>query len=92
MSTTESRIFAEDVRVPVRIIAAPAAGIFTTAPAGAVTEGARVHAGQSVGFIERSGGRLEVSSFHAGRLAGLLAHPGERVREGQPVAWVHVTG
>jgi [acyl-carrier-protein] S-malonyltransferase len=35
-------------------------------------------------------GAVEVRTPFAGRLVGFLAHPGERVTAGQPVAWLHV--
>lgn len=82
---------AEEVHVPERLIAAPAAGVFRTAPPEVVTaEGEIVHAGQVVGSIEVTGGSVTVTSAHTGFLMGLLAAPGERVRAAQPLAWVRV--
>jgi biotin carboxyl carrier protein len=82
---------AEDLRVPERLIAAPAAGTFTLLPPDLITsEGEVVHAGQQLGAIERNAGEVPVVSPHTGFLMGLLALPGERVRHGQPVAWVRV--
>ena len=84
-------ICAEEVHVPERLIAAPAAGVFRTAPPDVVTaEGEIVHAGQVVGAIEMTGGEIDVTSAHTGFLMGLLALPGERVRAEQPLAWVRV--
>lgn len=82
---------AEDLRVPERLIAAPTAGTFTLLPPDVVTsEGEIVRAGQELGAIERNAGRVPVVSPHTGFLMGLLALPGERVRDGQPLAWVRV--
>ncbi|HEX6417178.1 MAG TPA: biotin/lipoyl-containing protein [Acidimicrobiales bacterium] len=84
-------ICAEEVHVPERLIAAPAAGVFRAAPPEVVTaEGEIVHAGQVVGSIEVTDGSVAVTSAHTGFLMGLLALPGERVRADQPLAWVRV--
>ena len=82
---------AEDLHVPERLIAAPAAGVFGLLPPDVVTsEGEIVQAGQAVGTIERNGEAVTIVSPHTGFLMGLLALPGERVRDGQPVAWVRI--
>jgi biotin carboxyl carrier protein len=82
---------AEDLHVPERLIAAPAAGVFRAAGPDVVTsEGEIVHAGQQVGIIEVTGDTVSVTSPHTGFLMGLLALPGERVRADQPLAWVRV--
>jgi biotin carboxyl carrier protein len=84
-------ICAEEVHVPERLIAAPAAGVFRAAPPEVVTaEGEIVQAGQVMGEIEITGGSVTVTSAHTGFLMGLLALPGERVRAEQPLAWVRV--
>jgi biotin carboxyl carrier protein len=84
-------LVAEEVHVPERLIAAPAAGVFRSAPPEVVTaEGEIVRSGQVVGSIEVTDGEVDVTSAHTGFLMGLLALPGERVREEQPLAWVRV--
>jgi biotin carboxyl carrier protein len=84
-------LVAEEVHVPERLIAAPAAGVFRTAPPDVVTaEGEIVQAGQVVGSIEVTDGEVAITSAHTGFLMGLLALPGERVRQEQPIAWVRV--
>ncbi len=55
-----------------------------------VNEGDMVTEGQVVGVIEARGQAHPVRSAFTGFLVGMLAHPGERVREGQPVAWIRV--
>jgi biotin carboxyl carrier protein len=84
-------LHAEDVHIPERLIAAPAAGVFRSRPPEVVTsEGEIVRAGQVLGTIEVTGVDVPVTSPHTGFLMGLLAHPGERVRTSQPVAWLRV--
>jgi len=84
-------IHAEDLHVPERLIAAPTAGVFRSAPPEVVTsEGEIVEAGQVLGTIEVTGDTVPVTSPHTGFLMGLLAHPGERVRSSQPLAWVRI--
>jgi biotin carboxyl carrier protein len=96
MTAVDTDVFAvcaEEVHVPERLIAAPTAGVFHTAPPDIVTaEGEIVQAGQVVGSIEVTGGSVTVTSAHTGFLMGLLALPGERVRADQPLAWVRVVG
>ena len=84
---------AEDLHVPERLIAAPAAGVFRAAAPEVVTaEGEIVYSGQQMGTIEVTDGAVPVTSPHTGFLMGLLALPGERVRADQPLAWVRVVG
>ena len=81
----------EELAVLERVVVAPAVGVFTPAdPECVTTEGEIVEAGQVVGVVESAGQKTEVRSAFTGFLMGLLAHPGERVREGQPVAWLRV--
>jgi biotin carboxyl carrier protein len=44
----------------------------------------------SVGVVEGPGTSMPVCSPFRGMLIGMLAQPGERLREGQPVAWLRV--
>jgi biotin carboxyl carrier protein len=91
LDAQETSLHAEDLHVPERLIAAPAAGVFRSNPPEVVTsEGEIVRAGQVLGTIEVTGEAVPVTSPHTGFLMGLLAHPGERVRSSQPVAWVRV--
>jgi len=95
-------VHGEELRVPERVILAPALGVFEpSGPDGAslpdeagevatVAEGQLVTEGQVVGVVKTSGKSLPVRSAFTGFLMGMLAHPGERVREGQPVAWLRV--
>jgi hypothetical protein len=62
---------------------ATAGGAAGPAPA-ATTEGTPVEIGDLLGTVSGT----EVRSPFAGELMGVLAHPGERVQAGQPVAWL----
>ena len=76
----------EALHVPERMIVAPVAGVFVTHDV--VRIGAIVDVGDPVGYLEGPRTRTPVASLFGGRLAGMLASPGERLREGQPVAWL----
>jgi multidrug efflux pump subunit AcrA (membrane-fusion protein) len=85
----------EVLAVPERVIVAPAVGVFhpladsdvDLAETGDVTV---VTAGQAIGVIEGPGSSTPVRSPFGGFLVGMLARRGERVREGQPVAWLRL--
>lgn len=61
-------------------------------PPSAPDHGIDVHAGVDVGVGDRIGrvGDSEVRTPFAGRVVGFLAHGGERVVNGQPLAWLRV--
>jgi biotin carboxyl carrier protein len=74
-----------------RVVVAPAAGQFHPREAEHDAEAApTVTAGETIGFLELPGETRPVATPFAGRLMGMLAHPGERVRPGQPLAWLRV--
>jgi biotin carboxyl carrier protein len=73
--------------VPERMIVAPSVGVFRPNLVGG---GDDVDAGEEIGVLEGPGTSVPVRSPFRGRLIGMLAHPGERLREGQPVAWLRV--
>jgi len=82
----------DDVQMHARLVVAPIAGLFRPYPPEHVTsEGEILREGQVVGVVEGLGRRVEVVSFFTGFFMGLLAESGERVRPGQPVAWLHDT-
>ena len=78
----------EQLGVPERVILAPAVGVVRPTEEDHAPAGRVVTAGQIVGVVESSGRELPVRSAFTGLLVGMMAHPGERVREGQPVAWL----
>ncbi len=79
----------EELRVPERIIVAPTLGVFRPAvPVGDGNGGHVVSEGEVVGVVECGSRAVSVYSPFTGLLMGLLADAGERVREGQPVAWL----
>ena len=81
----------EELAVLERVVVAPALGVFRPhEPQTVTSEGEIVEAGQTIGVIENSGTATEVRSPFTGFLMGMLASAGERVREGEPVAWLRV--
>jgi [acyl-carrier-protein] S-malonyltransferase len=65
-----------------RMVVSPTAGVFH--PAEGITPGIDLRVGQSIGTVN---GDVVRSPF-GGRVAGYLAHPGERVTPTQPLAWL----
>jgi biotin carboxyl carrier protein len=79
------------MNVPERLVVSPSAGVFVGLIAEArLADGVLVAAGQSIGVIEGPGTATPVESPFAGLLMGMLAEPGQRLRAGQPVAWLRV--
>ena len=78
----------EGLLVPERMIIAPSVGVFRATDG--LDEGDLVGVGQTVGVLDGPGTSTPVCSPFCGRLVGMLVHPGERLREGQPVAWLRV--
>ncbi|MGH9027801.1 MAG: hypothetical protein ACRDWD_17065 [Acidimicrobiia bacterium] len=76
----------EQLLVPERMVVSPTAGVFR--PAGDLP--AAVESGHVLGVVEGPASSTPVRSPFSGQIAGLLARPGERLREGQPVAWLRV--
>lgn len=86
-----------------RMIVAPAVGVFR--PLGRAVDGDPVDlgdlddldgmeliaAGQAIGVVEGPGASTPVRSPFGGSLVGMLARAGERVREGQPIAWLRLS-
>ena len=78
----------EGLLVPERMIIAPSVGVFR--PLDDLDEGSLVDEGQPVGLLDGPGTSTPVCSPFRGRLVSMLVDPGERLREGQPVAWLRV--
>jgi [acyl-carrier-protein] S-malonyltransferase len=77
----------EHLYVSERVVISPSAGVFEPAPDADLSPGAGVEVGTLLGTVSGT----EVRSPFAGRLEGTLAHPGERVQTGQPIAWLHAS-
>jgi biotin carboxyl carrier protein len=82
-----SPLAGETLTVAERMIVAPGVGIFRP---NAVAEGAELRAGDAIGVVEGPGTSSPVLSPFGGTVMGMLAHPGERLRSGQPIAWLRV--
>ncbi len=70
-----------------RIVISPAAGVFEPTEDADLADGASIEVGTLLGTVSGT----EVRSQFAGQLKGRLAHPGERVQTGQPIAWLHAS-
>jgi biotin carboxyl carrier protein len=82
-----SHMHGERLRVPERMVVAPAVGVFCPTE---VETGTEIEAGAVLGIVHGPGTEYPVCSPFGGTLMGMLAHDGERLREGQPVAWLRV--
>ena len=82
-----SLLAGETIVVAERMIVAPVVGIFRPHE---VVEGVELQAGDQIGVVEGPGTSCPVLSPFDGTLMGMLAHPGERLRSGQPIAWLRV--
>jgi [acyl-carrier-protein] S-malonyltransferase len=77
----------EHLYVSERVVISPGPGVFEPALEVDLTPGTEVQVGTLLGTVSGA----EVRSPFAGRLEGTLAHPGERVQTGQPIAWLHAS-
>lgn len=79
----------EGAFIPERLIVSPTTGTFFPLDPELVTaEGEIVFPGTAVGVVQAGRDEVVVKSAFRGFLMGMLVHSGERVREGQPVAWI----
>lgn len=81
----------EPLSICERLVVSPISGRFMalsdqTSP----SEGDLVVEGQTIGVVTRLDETLPVTTRFTGRFMGLMAQPGELLREGQPIAWVRV--
>ena len=77
----------ETLTVSERMIVAPVVGIFRSH---GVADGVELLEGDEIGVVEGPGTSCPILSPFGGTLMGMLAHPGERLRSGQPIAWLRV--
>jgi biotin carboxyl carrier protein len=81
----------EELGVPERVIVAPALGVFSAAAPHLTKFGTPIiEEGQVIGMIRSSGDDVPVRSPFRGAVMGMLAVDGERVRDGQPIAWLRI--
>lgn len=84
-------VHAETVHVDERLIVSPVDGAFFPAFADlSPAHPGEVAIGDEIGVVVQTGEKHAITSHATGRLVGLLALPGERVRRYQPVAWLTV--
>lgn len=82
---TLKRVEGEHLSSFVRMVVSPAAGLFEPDAAVAI-DGNRIPVGGLLGTVNGT----EVRSAFAGTISGMLAVAGERVTNGQPIAWLEV--
>lgn len=85
----------EALNVVERLIVAPRPGVFRVLDAQGTKEGHFVRVGDVIGAVQSLGALASVASPFEGIFAGFLAAEGQRVRPGQPLAWLRpavVTG
>lgn len=70
------------------MIVAPGSGVFRLTSL--AYSGAFVDEGDEIGVLESPGTTEVVRSPFSGTLMGVMAHEGERLRQGEPVAWLRV--
>jgi len=79
----------EGAFVPERLIVSPTTGTFFPLDPEIVTaEGEIVFPGTAMGIVQAGRDDIVVKSVFRGFLMGMLVHSGERVREGQAIAWI----
>lgn len=84
-------VVAEDVDLADRLVIAPVTGTFFPAFTEVSAEHPGVVAvGDEIGVLVQAGDKHPVVSPFTGQLMGMLAMPGERIREHQPVAWLSI--
>lgn len=67
-----------------RVVISPSAGIFEPSD-GPLEVGRQIEVGHLLGTVSDT----DIRSGFAGVFQGYIAHPGERVQAGQPIAWLH---
>ncbi len=83
MSSETQPAFGEHLHVQERMVVAPADGTFEPE-----LESGAIAKNQLIGYVYGPGFRQEILSPFDGEIIGLRAHHGERLRTGEPVAWL----
>ena len=84
-----SNVAGAEPAVHFHVAVAPAAGVFIQAE---MAEGDAIPTGGEVGAVETRQGPVAVRAVHGGVLAEWLAHAGDPVAPGQPLARLHPAG
>ncbi|MFN2488296.1 MAG: hypothetical protein ABR529_00845 [Actinomycetota bacterium] len=85
----ETATVPEVTMIPERVVVAPCSGRFLPLPPEVFTsEGEWVEPGQPVAEVHSGSNRIEVRSPFRGWMMGMLALPGQPVREGEALFWV----
>ena len=74
----------EQLDVAERVVVSPQAGLLRVDGRGCSV----VRVGQTIATVENSGVSVPVTSPFDGFLMGVIPQSGQRVRRGQPVAWL----
>ena len=80
----------ETLSVPERLIVAPSTGVFRPLAGQGQNPGTAIERGDVIGEVRSLGVSTAVHSPFAGVLVDVLAVDGQRLRPGQPVAWLRV--
>ena len=80
----------ETLSVSERLIVAPSTGVFRPLAGQAQTPGRAIEPGDVIGEVRSLGVCTAIRSPFAGVLVDVLAVEGQRLRPGQPVAWLRV--
>jgi biotin carboxyl carrier protein len=89
--TTVNLSVGETLCVLERVIVAPTTGVFHRLKSdGQMHDGDLVKRGDVIGIVQSLGASTPVQSPFDGSLMAILAFEGERLRPGQPVAWLRV--
>ena len=81
----------ETLSVLERVIVSPATGVFCRLDGHRQLRGAVINRGDVIGTLQSLRVSTPIRSPFAGLLEGLLVSEGQRVRQGQPVAWMTIT-
>jgi len=88
-ATAPSTLTIPEFTMPERLVVAPCSGRFTPLPPESFTsEGEWVEPGQSIGCVQAGQNAVKVQTPFRGWMMGMLALPGQRVREGEALFWV----
>ncbi len=78
----------EHLDVAERVVVAPEAGLVRFDQKACSV----IRVGQTIAMVENSGNDVPVTSPFDGFLMGVIPQPGQRIRRGQPVAWLRGFG